>query len=152
MIAYILRVNISVAIVSMTDEEQSKAINQDVRKRACGDWRLLRNRFIIAQPWNIFEFFFPQIPVYKWNEAQKSAILSSFFWGYILLPIWFGNLAEKYGSKLILSVGMIASSVLTVTVPFSAQYGYITVCVFRFLQGIAQVINKRWITRISVLD
>lgn len=73
---------------------------------------------------------------------EKSSILSSFFWGYLMLQIIAGNFAEKFGSKILLGVAMTASAILTLFTPFVAEYGYLVVCLLRFLQGLAQVKYK----------
>ena len=80
--------------------------------------------------------------MFAWNEAEKSAVLSSFFGGYGLLQIVAGRMAERYGSKLILTAGMGLSAVSTVVVPYAAQNGYLVVCALRVLQGAVQVISK----------
>jgi MFS transporter, ACS family, solute carrier family 17 (sodium-dependent inorganic phosphate cotransporter), member 5 len=49
-ITYAERVNMSVAIVAMTDKNSTN----------------------------------PDFPEYQWNEREKSLILSSFFWGYVV--------------------------------------------------------------------
>lgn len=119
MIAYILRVNMSVAIVAMTNKTNAN----------------------------------PDFSEFNWNEMEKSSILSSFFWGYLMLQIIAGNFAEKFGSKILLGVAMTASAILTLFTPFVAEYGYFVVCLLRFLQGLAQgsflpcvtVLVSKWI-------
>ena len=76
---------------------------------------------------------------FKWSEGEKSQILSGFFWGYVLLQIFIGKMAEKYGAKIILAVAMSAASLLNIAIPFFAPYGYLPVLILRVLQGAVQV-------------
>ena len=76
---------------------------------------------------------------YNWTEAEKSRVLSSFFWGYIVLQIFFGNAVEKIGTKNVLAVSMIVTSIVTVVIPFAAEYGYMAVVALRILEGLSQV-------------
>ncbi|KAK7579663.1 hypothetical protein V9T40_000292 [Parthenolecanium corni] len=103
-IAYITRINLSVAIVAMTDKSTANPNFQD----------------------------------FDWNGQEKSQILSAFFWGYLLPQIVAGNLAEKYGSKQLLSVSMGSCALFTLAIPFVAQYGYFVVCILRFGLGFGQ--------------
>nr|XP_018898759.1 PREDICTED: putative inorganic phosphate cotransporter isoform X3 [Bemisia tabaci] len=104
-IAYCLRVNLSVAIVSMTQNSSSSAD-------------------------------FPALP---WDESMKGTILSSFFWGYCLLQIPAGQLAEKIGPKFLLVAVVFFGGIVTVLTPFAAIHGGFYWMVFsRILQGAAQ--------------
>ena len=70
---------------------------------------------------------------------EKARILSSFFWGYLLLQILIGKMAEKYGAKVILAIAMVASSISTIAIPFAAPYGYIAIVALRVFHGAFQV-------------
>ena len=66
-------------------------------------------------------------------------MLSSFFWGYLWTQIIAGNLAEKYGSKTILTATTTVLSLLVVLTPYAATIGYQMVCAFRVFEGAMQV-------------
>ena len=85
----------------------------------------------------ITPFLFTQI--YKWTEVEKSRVLSSFFWGYIALQIFFGNLVGKRGTKNILTAAVTVSSLCTVVIPLVSDYGYTVVVALRVIEGLAQV-------------
>lgn len=130
-IIYIFRVNMSVAIVAMT-----------TKKNANPDFPVNITSARIISHLQLDYSLFLVLQQYKWNEAEKGMVLSSFFWGYLLLQILMGKLAEKYGAKIILAVGMTAASLLNIGIPFAAPYGYVPVLILRVLQGAVQV----WIT------
>lgn len=60
---------------------------------------------------------------YEWNEKTKSVILSSFFWGYVVTQIPAGQLAERYGPKLLLLISITLCSMLNILTPFCAHVG-----------------------------
>lgn len=64
---------------------------------------------------------------------------SSFFWGYICLPIFAGQLAERFGPKYFLCGAIIVSSIFSILLPiFGMEFGYVGVIVCRIVQGLFQ--------------
>ncbi|XP_037051081.1 putative inorganic phosphate cotransporter [Bradysia coprophila] len=61
--------------------------------------------------------------LYEWNETIQGVILSSFYWGYIVTHIPGGILVERFGGKVLLLSGIVATSVLTCLTPVSITYG-----------------------------
>ncbi|KOB69692.1 Sodium-dependent phosphate transporter, partial [Operophtera brumata] len=70
LLAFTMRVNMSMAIVDMTDERKDK--------------------------------------YFDWSHSIQSVILSSFFWGYVMLQIPAGELARRFGGKslILISIGV----------------------------------------------
>lgn len=54
---------------------------------------------------------------YEWSEALQGLILSSFFWGYVITHIPGGMLAEKFGGKWALSLGILSTAIFTLLTP-----------------------------------
>ncbi|XP_055921952.1 putative inorganic phosphate cotransporter [Eupeodes corollae] len=103
-VAYGLRVNMSVAIVVMTDNSTN-----------------------------------PNYPEYKWEERARSVILSSFFWGYVCTQIPAGQLAQRFGAKLVVFWGLTICSVLAILTPVCAQIGGSPLVItLRVIQGLCQ--------------
>jgi len=50
-------------------------------------------------------------------------VLSSFFWGYVLTQVPAGQLAQKYGPKIILLCAMFICSLLNLLTPLAASLG-----------------------------
>ncbi|KAK9504528.1 hypothetical protein O3M35_010844 [Rhynocoris fuscipes] len=102
---FILRTNLSVAIVPMTDKNSS---NVD------------------------FDEF-------DWNEKEKSALLSSFFWGYLVIQAPAGLLGQHFSPKLLLLFTNVISTILAFLTPMAAYTGgWKLLCAIRASQGLCQ--------------
>lgn len=76
---------------------------------------------------------------YEWSEATQGLILSSFYMGYIITHIPGGILVEKFGGKITLLGGIVASSVLTALTPASITLGGSTLLIVnRIIMGLCQ--------------
>lgn len=74
---------------------------------------------------------------FKWKT--KSVILSSFFWGYICLQIFAGQIGKKYGTKWIAFIAMFINATACVVIPPVAEYiGSYGVMACRMIQGLSQ--------------
>ncbi|KAJ2948833.1 hypothetical protein O0L34_g5760 [Tuta absoluta] len=100
-ISYAMRVNISLAIVAMTDKSDKES--------------------------------------FDWSVQTQSLILSSFFWGYIVLQVPAGMLSAKFGGKFLIIMLVSVNSVVSIILPSAAYYGgWYLVCACRVLQGLSQ--------------
>ncbi|XP_041979294.1 putative inorganic phosphate cotransporter isoform X1 [Aricia agestis] len=101
LLAFTMRVNMSMAIVDMTDE------NNDT--------------------------------YFDWSHSVQAMILSSFFWGYVVLQIPAGVLAKYFGGKVLMAISVGMNALLSLVMPVGAQYGgWQFVCACRVLQGLTQ--------------
>jgi MFS transporter, ACS family, solute carrier family 17 (sodium-dependent inorganic phosphate cotransporter), other len=76
---------------------------------------------------------------YEWSEALQGVILSSFYWGYIITHIPGGILVEKFGGKVTLLAGIVATSFFTCLTPLSITIGGSTLLIVnRVLMGLCQ--------------
>ncbi|XP_029406031.2 putative inorganic phosphate cotransporter isoform X1 [Bactrocera dorsalis] len=79
------------------------------------------------------------LTVYDWSEGTKSYVLSSFFWGYIVTQIPGGHIAQKYGAKTLLLIGITLCSVLTLLTPLAVEFGgWQLLFALRVVQGLLQ--------------
>ena len=86
-----------------------------------------------------------------WNEAALGIILSSFFWGYTFLQIPGGWLADRYGGKIVLCMGVLWWSFFMMITPMARTVTNMTVV--RALMGLGEGVNfpsiqsltSRWI-------
>lgn len=62
---------------------------------------------------------------YHWSQEQQGWILSSFYIGYVLTHVPGGVIAEKYGGKWTLSLGILSTAIFTLLTPFAVQHGKI---------------------------
>uniref|UniRef100_A0A1B6M806 Putative inorganic phosphate cotransporter n=1 Tax=Graphocephala atropunctata TaxID=36148 RepID=A0A1B6M806_9HEMI len=103
-LAYAMRVNLSVAIVAMTDNSSNS--------------------------------HYTEMP---WDSSMKGVILSSFFWGYLILQVPAGEMARRFGSKYLLFGAMMVCSLFTILSPIIAQnFSWTVFCATRVVQGLAQ--------------
>ncbi|KAL4705197.1 hypothetical protein ACJJTC_013997 [Scirpophaga incertulas] len=99
--AFGMRVNISIALVAMTDPSNE----------------------------NYFD----------WSIQRQTVILSSFFWGYVLLQVPGGVVASRFGSKFLLIGSIGIHSAVTLLIPAAAYYGgWKAVSACKVLQGLSQ--------------
>lgn len=79
-------------------------------------------------------------PKFRWNEKEQGLVLGSFFWGYILSQFPGGLIAQRYGAKWVVSIGLLVTGILSLILPFAATYGGMGfVLLVRVLQGISEV-------------
>ncbi|KAK0095664.1 hypothetical protein PV326_007708 [Microctonus aethiopoides] len=60
---------------------------------------------------------------YEWDESLQGLILSSFYWGYVLTHLPGGILAEKFGGKYSLGLGILSTAIFTLITPVVVEYG-----------------------------
>ncbi|XP_014356393.2 putative inorganic phosphate cotransporter isoform X1 [Papilio machaon] len=78
-------------------------------------------------------------PVFKWERSVQDTILSSFFWGYILLQIPAGLLTGRFGGKVFITAAMLVTGLVNLVTPFAATKGdWMAVCACRILMGLSQ--------------
>lgn len=61
--------------------------------------------------------------IYEWTQEQQGYILSSFYIGYVLTHVPGGIIAERYGGKWTLSLGILSTAVFTVLTPLAVKVG-----------------------------
>lgn len=60
---------------------------------------------------------------YHWTQEQQGWILSSFYIGYVITHVPGGVIAEKYGGKWTLSLGILSTAVFTALTPICVEKG-----------------------------
>lgn len=77
--------------------------------------------------------------LYDWDENLQGIILSSFYWGYVITHLPGGMLAEKFGGKYSLGLGILSTAVLTLLTPVAVEYGEATaLIILRVLMGLGE--------------
>ncbi|XP_078595071.1 sialin-like [Branchiostoma floridae x Branchiostoma japonicum] len=126
--AYILRSNISVAIVAMIRTAEADGNGTDGSTSICG------------------EFSFGSTPANKtakqgefdWDETQKGRILSAFFYGYVFMQVPGGYLETKFGGKKVYGISMLIGAILTLLTPVAARVDFWFLFFVRFFMGFFQ--------------
>ncbi|XP_030764123.1 sialin-like [Sitophilus oryzae] len=106
---YSLRVNLSIAIVAMTQDR----------------YETLENGTKISLG-----------PEFDWSNEMQGYILSSFFYGYITTQLLGGYFATKFGGKMIFGSGIAVTSALTVITPWLASASVYLLLAVRIIEGI----------------
>ncbi|RZF46751.1 hypothetical protein LSTR_LSTR002614 [Laodelphax striatellus] len=75
---------------------------------------------------------------FDWSEKMQGYILSAFYWGYVITHIPGGILAEKFGGKHVLGLGLFSTAVLTLLIPLAARAGPMWLIALRFIQGLGE--------------
>lgn len=60
---------------------------------------------------------------YEWSESLQGLILSSFYIGYLITHIPGGILAERFGGKWVLSLGILSTAFFTLITPLAIHTG-----------------------------
>jgi ACS family sodium-dependent inorganic phosphate cotransporter len=105
---YALRVNLSIAIVAMTENKTTT----------------LDNGTVIYGP----EF--------DWDSEIQGYILSSFFYGYITTQILGGWISAKIGGKRVFGTGIAVTGALTLLTPWLANVNVYLLLTVRIIEGI----------------
>ncbi|KAK0093226.1 hypothetical protein PV326_014014 [Microctonus aethiopoides] len=126
--AYVMRTNMSVAIVAMVNHTASNdAAHDEIVVNECPE-----------TPYDSMENNPAADGTFVWNLKLQGFLLGSFFYGYVITQIPFGILAKRYGCKYFLGVGMLINSLFGLLVPISAKWGFGWLIGVRFIQGLGE--------------
>ncbi|XP_076437376.1 sialin-like [Babylonia areolata] len=75
---------------------------------------------------------------FHWDKPLQGLILGAFFWGYLILQVVGGMVAERFGAKKVIIMGMLPVSILTIVSPFCARADPYFFLVVRVLIGIGE--------------
>ncbi|ELT87580.1 hypothetical protein CAPTEDRAFT_209782 [Capitella teleta] len=132
---YILRVDLSVAIVCMVkdpfinstlDNNSVSIDNYSDYSDGCGGQAGLG-----SSP-------SPYKGEFEWNKEMRGIILGSFFYGYILTQVPGGWLTVRFGPKKVFGVAMVINVMATILTPIAARVSVYLVLVLRVLLGLCQ--------------
>jgi MFS family permease len=91
-----------------------------------------------AFSWSLFSPVFVQ--EYHWDNTIKANLLTSFFWGYVITQLPAGQLAQRFGPKILMTGSLFVCSLFTILMPLAAEVGdWGLLCATRVIQGLAQV-------------
>ncbi|KAI5698092.1 hypothetical protein M8J75_001563 [Diaphorina citri] len=75
---------------------------------------------------------------FDWDETTQGLILGSFYWGYVIMHIPGGLLAQKFGGKHTLGFGILSTAIFTILTPMAAYMGPVWLIVWRFFEGLGE--------------
>ncbi|KAL1470674.1 hypothetical protein MTO96_024092 [Rhipicephalus appendiculatus] len=134
---YTLRVSLSVAIVAMVKHPAdavtaANGTNFNYTQCQPEDYGRLSTSEALAEQRP------GQAERFDWDARVQGLVLGSFFYGYILTVLPGGVLAEQFGPKWLIGLGVVITSLLSMVLPAAAHAHYIIVVVIRILQGLAE--------------
>lgn len=87
---------------------------------------------------NISVAILPMAKYYGWTQTTVGIIQSAFFWGYVLTQIPGGYIADRFGGKHVLALGVVVWSAMTVFTPAAASANIAILLVVRALLGFGE--------------
>ncbi|OXU27024.1 hypothetical protein TSAR_003443 [Trichomalopsis sarcophagae] len=80
---------------------------------------------------------------YDWSEYTQGIILGSFYWGYVLSHVPGGIIAERFGGKHTLGVGIFTTALFTLLTPWAIDWGGATALIFlRVVMGLCEGVTQ----------
>ncbi|XP_067648944.1 uncharacterized transporter slc-17.2-like [Haliotis asinina] len=73
---------------------------------------------------------------FTWTSEFEGLILSSYTFGFLATPILGGYVAGKYGGKIVITVSLVAGSILTMATPVAARAYPTSLVVLRAVVGL----------------
>ncbi|XP_015177637.1 PREDICTED: sialin [Polistes dominula] len=157
MLNYMLRVNLTIAIVSMVMPYNKYSHSNNSHDIIPIDNKTITSDAMITSingstfTSSVHEEL--EQTRYPWNEYEVNLILGSFYWGYICTEIPGGRMAEIIGTRRVFGYSMLLSSAITLLTPLFATFGYVAVATLRialgFMLGVTwpaiQPMTARWI-------
>lgn len=146
-VLYSLRVNLSVAIVSMVrhdhDHGHKKQLTQGTpdlplnASEGSGNWRGGNTGASGGE--------------FEWDERVQGLVLGAFFWGYVVLQLPGGQMADRLGGKWLLGGSILGTALLTLFSPLAARLHYGAFIACRALEGLFEVRFYSFLTLFFIL-
>ncbi len=90
---------------------------------------------------NISVAIIPMAGDMGWSAEAEGRVLSSFFVGYLLLQVVGGRIADRFGGKMVLGVGVLLWSLFTMLTPPAAYFGFAALVTARILMGMGEAVT-----------
>lgn len=104
---------------------------------------------------NISVAIIPMAEEFGWDQTTRGIVLSSFFYGYLATQVFGGWLADRFGGKIVLGIGVVWWSVFTLITPPAAALSFTVLFLARVGMGLGEGVAfpaiynlyARWIPR-----
>jgi len=83
----------------------------------------------------------PMAESLNWDLETQSLVMSSFFVGYLVMQIAGGRLADRFGGKIVLGLGVLLWSLFTFVTPFAATAGLTILILARIGMGMGEAVT-----------
>lgn len=109
--SYMLRVNFSIIIIAMT---KASNVTMDNSTDSVHDH-------------------------FDWSKKQEGLLLSAYFYGYIFPNLLGGYLAERFGGRKVIFIGLFSSAIITGLSPLAASDNFLFMFASRLVLGVMGV-------------
>lgn len=90
---------------------------------------------------NISVAIIPMAEEFNWDLETQGIILSSFYVGYLIMQVMGGFLADRFGGKVVLGLGVLIWSFFTIATPWAAFSGMIGLLAARIGMGLGEAVT-----------
>jgi ACS family sodium-dependent inorganic phosphate cotransporter len=80
----------------------------------------------------------PMAEEFQWGQTTRGIVLSSFFYGYLATQVLGGWLADRYGGKVVLGLGVLWWSIFTLLTPPAAAVSLVVLFIARVGMGLGE--------------
>ncbi len=87
---------------------------------------------------NISVAIIPMAEEFGWDQTTRGVVLSSFFYGYLATQVFGGWLADRFGGKIVLGIGVLWWSVFTLLTPPAAAFSFTVLFLARVGMGLGE--------------
>ncbi|CAG5031652.1 unnamed protein product [Parnassius apollo] len=130
--SFTMRVCLSMTITQMVVHTES---SQHIVGEICPD----NNNATAAGSSNNSSVTFEDRDRYDWDETTQGLLLSAFYYGYVITHLPGGLLAEKFGGKWTIGLGLLCSSVATALTPWIVSlWGATGLFCIRVIEGFGE--------------
>ncbi|KAM3964526.1 putative inorganic phosphate cotransporter [Aphomia sociella] len=129
--AYTMRVCLNLAITQMVKKSSDGEGDDYYDPYACVDSNIIGNTTLKSYRDDTIYF--------EWSEATQGLILGSFYYGYVLTHLPGGMLAERFGGKWVLGLGLLSTAICTIITPVTVKMGGAkALFVLRVIEGLGE--------------
>ena len=75
---------------------------------------------------------------FPWDESTQGQVLGAFFYGYVVTQYPGGRLAEVYGGKWVMGIGILITSLFTLLTPIAAHTSIYLLYAVRIIEGLGE--------------
>lgn len=75
---------------------------------------------------------------FGWSDSDKGLVLSSFFWGYLIMQVTGGLMSNRFGGRNVFLVAVMLWSLFTLVTPGAAGISFTVLIVTRFMLGFGE--------------
>jgi len=130
---YFGRINLSTAIVEMSRRNKDELT--ELFHDACYTNRSSIVKQSIANSSDNKE----DADKFNWNQSAQGIILGAFFWGYFAFQVPSGRMAERFGARLLGTIGIMGTAAVNLLTPLITKHYYVFVS-SRILLGAIQAL------------